>query len=51
MNFLSVSDPSNFVPVEVDAEEAVLRAKDHSIAIDEASREGCRVLYYAHRVV
>jgi len=51
MNFLSISDPSNFVPVEVDAEEAVLRAEDHSIAIDEASGEGCRILDHAHCVV
>ena len=51
MNLLSVSDPSDFVSVEVDAEESVLRSQDHPVAVDEAGRQGGRVLDHADRVV
>ena len=36
MNLLSVSDPSDFVSIEVNAEESVLRAQDHPVPVDEA---------------
>ncbi len=36
VNLLSVSDPSNFVSIEVNAEESVLRSQDHPVPVDEA---------------
>ncbi len=51
MNFLSVSNSSDFVSVEIDAEEAVLGAEDHPVLVDEAGGQGGRVLDDAHRVV